>query len=355
MVKLAHVVDAFTGNRVETINVSSFTGSRLLSARGDGDVTIPLDDSFTKAQLKSLLRPWRYIIVLERDGIVEYGGYITSEPRYQRGKSTVSVTLGDFWALLSRRVMTGRAATNIVAWQQAVNGTLGGIARWHLLESWNRAIVPSPKFPVTIEETSDTALVTRPYFGYEMKYLSDVFANLMAEGLDIYFQPRWASPGKFEWLMRSGVSWSSGAQREYDVTADESPVSAFDSQGDAARLANNAIRVGEGSEIDLLVRSDEDEASDLPLLERITMSKSVSDVGQLQSQATQDIYTYGLPTRQWSFSVSADDPGDVGDTAHMIFVDDPWMDDGIFPRRVVKVDVDLSEMKTITLQPTGGA
>lgn len=352
---MAHVVDCFSGAYVETLPVSAVTWERKADAESGGTATIPLDGSFTKAELRELLRPWKNILVLEVGGVVQFAGYITAQPTYNRGKQSVSVQASDFWALLDRRVMTGRSATQIQAWSQSVNGTLANIARWHLDESWNRAIVPSPRFPVTVAPSSDTVIETRPYFGYEMKYLGDVFAALMSEGLDVYFRPRWSAPGVFDWLMNAGIGWQTGVSYEFHVTADFSDVAEFSAQEDAIRQTNNAVRVGEGSEVDLLVRSDEDEASDLPLLERITMSKSVSDLDQLQSSATQDLYTYGFPTSQWSFKVPVTHPIDIGDTPSLIFDDDAWMPDGIFQRRVVAISGDLGEFKTVKVQPTGGA
>jgi hypothetical protein len=357
MADLAHVVDSFTGDRVGLIPVDDFPWSELLSAGAKTTITVPLGGAYTREQLRALIAtPWRYIIVFERDDVAKFGGYILSEPRYHRGQSTVTVELGDIWSLWEMRVMTGRDADNIVQWEQDVNGTLAAIGGWHLMESWNRAIIPSPRFPVTLGPSPDTAIVTRPFRGYEMKYLAEVFENLMAEGLDIYFRPRWSASKKFEWYYRAGVAWQSGIVHDFDVTAEKSPVSNFDAQGDGKRMANNAIRVGEGSEKDMLVRSDEDEASPLPLLEQISLSKSVSDIDQLQSMATQDIYTFGRPVSQWTFDVDESHPVGIGDKANMKFSGDPWMPDGIFPRRVVRLDgSNKSSKKTVTVQRIGGA
>jgi hypothetical protein len=183
-----------------------------------------------------------------------------------------------------------------------------------------------------------------------MQYVVDMISGLMDEGLDIYFRPQYAD-GVFTWTMQGGNAWTSGATRELFAT----DLTGFSEQVDGNRVTNNADRVGEGSEINLLVRSMPNPASPLPLLERITMSKNVSDPNQLAAMALQDLITYGAPTVERSFKVLAGSGIDVGDTVRVNFVDDAFEDNGWQTHRVVKMTIDETEQDTVTMQPTGGA
>ncbi len=349
-----HVCNAFTGARVDGFEVSAFSWEQLLSARGNGSVTVPVTDAQPASFLRPYLVPWQYIIVLERDGVVKYAGYVTS-PAYKRGGSSLTVTLGDLWALLGRRIMTAPGVTNIEKWSYWIeNQPRAGHAA--TLIAWNRdrGVTPSSTFPLTIPGGWTGGLVTRPYYGYEMAYVTDKLTALMDEGLDIWFEPKWISVGQFGWVMHAGDSWGSGTVRDLNVTAPLSPVSGFSETVDGVRVTNNADRVGEGSEVDMLVRSYPNLSSQLPLLEVITMSKTVSDPAQLTALAQQDLVTYGEPTVQWDFSLVGEDV-QVGDTARLTFADDVWIPDGIYNRRVVKVSGNMTEQISVSVQPTGGA
>lgn len=354
---LTHVCDGITGQRVDTVPTSAFSYARLLSARGDGSATIPLDGSFGKAALKALLEPWRYMLAHERDGAIEYAGYITGSS-YKRGSSLVSMPLGDLWAIWGRRLAADRTTAPIEKWQATVTGNLATHANQAMI--WARDTYtgsPDASLPLTIPGVSGGPSVTRTYYGYHLQYVADLLSDLMAEGLDIYYRPEWASPGVVGWHTHAGMAWGSGVVREFSVTAPQSPVVAFGESVDAARVTNNSIRVGEGSEVDMLTRSRLNPSSPLPLLERVESVKTVSDLAQLDALAVQDLVTYGSGTSQWDFTVSADTPIDVGDTVRIHFDGDLWITDGWHTRRVVKVSgsVPGPDAKTVSVQPTGGA
>lgn len=351
-----HVCNGITGNRVDTVPVSAFSYSRLLSAGGDGSATIPLDGSFTREQLDLLLTEWQHMLVLERDGVVEYAGYVLGESNYARGSSTVQVKLGDLWSLLANRLAVDHSVGQAVLWSQTVTGNLPTHANTALI--WARDSYtgsPSAFFPLTIPGVPGGASVTRTYYGYHLQTVVEFLNDLMDQGLDIYFRPQWGDPGAVGWMTEQGIGWSSGVTREFSATAQGSPVVGFSQQKDAVRVMNNSIRVGEGSEVDMLAISNLDMSSTLPLLERVTNSKNVTSTSQLSVMAGQDLVTYGSATVQWDFQVRADLPMDVGDTLRVHFDGDPRIPDGWHTRRVVKISGDLSDVKSVSVQPTGGA
>jgi len=344
--------DAITGAIVDEVPVSAFTWARLLSARGDGSATIPIDGTFSKAALSDLLLHWGRILRLDRDGQTVYGGYITGRP-YQRGRSSIGVDLADLWTLLGRRGAWDHNAPNVELWKQTVTGSLAHHAAQAILRGRTGPTLPAMGMPVTVPGFGGTA-VTRTYYGYNVETVEDVLADLLDEGLDIYFEPRNIANGDFDWIMRAGPAWTSGVQREFHVTADDA-ITGFSENSDALRVTNNARYVGEGSEVDMLVRSQRNTASPYPLLDRVTDKKNISNVSQLTALAYQDLATFAQPTFQWEFTVTANTPIDVGDVVRLWFDGDPWIADGYHDRRVVKISGDLSEQKKIAVQPTGGA
>lgn len=353
---LTHVCDGITGARVDTVPFSAFSYSRLLSAPEPGSsATVPLDGSFEKAMLRALLEPWRYMLVHERDGQVEYGGYVHGRA-YKRGSSLVNVTLGDLWSLMNARLAVDHSVGEVEKWHQSVTGNLATHVNQALI--WARDSytgLPDASFPLTIPGVSGGTPITRTYFGYHLPSVVDTMSDLMEQGVDVYFQPEWSSPGQFGWMTKAGNSWSSGVIREMSATAEESPVVAFAEQVDGIRMLNNSIRVGEGSEVDMLTISNLDMTSPLPLLERVIQSKTVTSKSELSRLAGQDLVTFGKPTVQWDLTLSADTPVEVGDTLRLHFYGDEWIDDGWHERRVVKISGTERETKTVGVQPTGGA
>ncbi len=351
--------DAVTGAIVDEVPASAFSWNRLLSAQGDGRATIKLDASLSKEKLRArrlalrdLLTHWGRILRFDRDGKTVYGGYVIERP-YTRGVEGIQVELGDLWALLARRGAWDHSAPNVEKWKQTVTGSLAHQAAQAVLRGRTGPALPPMGMPVTLPSFGGTA-VSRTYYGYHLEMVGDVHADLLDEGLDIYFRPRNIGNGDFDWLMEAGPAWVSGAQREFFVTSDD-VVTAFRETSDGSRVTNNARYVGEGSEVDMLVRSNRNTASPYPLLDRVSERKNIANAAQLTALVNQDLVAYGAPTTQWEFSVTADTEIDVGDSVRLWFDGDPWIADGYHDRRVVKISGDMSDRMTVSVQSTGGA
>lgn len=351
---IAYSCDGVTGTVLDRLPVSAMTYDRLLSAGGAGSVTIPFDGTFTRAQLRNLLEPWQRIIVLERDGRVEYGGYVLGRQADLAGTG-VTVQLADLWTLLGRRGGWDRSHPKVVEWSTTVTGTLG-VQAWQAVHRARNTLTTKPdtKFPVTNVSTGGGSTVTRTVRGYHLEYVTDLWDQYMAEGLDIYLQPRWRD-GNFDWGFRAGPAWVSGVTREYAATVEDPVISKLSVSDDASRMTNNAVRVGEGTEVDMLARSNRDLESAFPALDRITAVKTVDDPLQLQAQCNVDLAMFGRPTEQWNFAVLASAGVDVGDTVRIHTAGDRWIPDGWHTRRVVKVSGSTSDFVQVGVQPVGGA
>ncbi|MBT2485818.1 MULTISPECIES: hypothetical protein [unclassified Microbacterium] len=352
----AYSCESISGAVLDRIPTSAWSYNRLLSAGGDGSITIPLDGTFTRAQLDNLTMEWARLIVLERNGVVEFIGYPLGE-KYVRGQGHITLELQDVWKLLDRRGGWNHSAPNVEDWSITLEASLAAIGAGVINRARLGPELPAMGYPVTLDGNYPGPTVTRSLYGYNVETAGDIFSDLMAEGLDVYFKPRWHGGGQADWLYRSGPAWSSGVTHEFFVTAEASTVVGFSASSDALRVTNNARYLGEGSEQDMLVRSERNMASPYPLLDRATSAKHVNNPAQLSAMAANDLVMYSGPTRQWDFTIDADIPVDVGDAVRLHFDGDPWIADGWHQRRVVKVSARVPgpDVKTIGVQPTGGA
>lgn len=350
----AYSCDSLTGATLDRMPVSDASWEQLLSAGGDGKVSIPLDGTFTKLQLRNLTQEWSRMICLEYEGVVRYMGYVLGRS-YNRGKRELELDLGDMWSLLPRRGAWDHSAPNVEKWNTTVVGSLAHHAAAALIRGRDTSSrQPDMRIPVTIQG-QPTGTISRSYYGYHVETVDDIWQKLMEEGLDIYLEPRWIRNGDCDWLMWADKGWSSGRTHEFYVTSDQSPVSRFSEKTDSGRVTNNARRVGEGTEVDMLVRSMRNESSPYPLLDRITASKTVSKAEQLEKMVDNDLEMYWHPTVQWEFEIHISNMPKPGDLVRLNFYGDPWVADGWHTRRVVKVSGDAGQFVRVSVQATGGA
>ena len=349
----ALVCDGVTGKMLDRVQVADFTWEQLISAGGSGSVTLPLDGIYSRSQLRTLAEPWSRIWALAYGERVLYMGYVVGRT-YNRESNNLTVQLTDLWALLDRRGAWDHSAPDVSKWRRTVSGSLAAQAAAAIRRGRDVGPpLPAMGLPLTIP-TFGGASVTRTYYGYNVEMVGEVLSNLMDEGLDIAFEPRFIGNGDTDWLMEAGPNWGSGRVHELMVTAPHTVVTAFSEVADGARLTNNARRIGEGSEEDMVIRSNRNTASPYPLLDRSTAVKQINDPSQLSAQANNDLKLYGYPTFQWDFTTHLDEGIRIGDTVRLHFDGDPWIADGWHERRVVKLSGAISPFVTVGLQPTGG-
>lgn len=342
-----------TGALIDQVEVASFSWERLRSAGGSGQVTIPLTGDYSWLELRRLADHWNVMYEVAYNGRPEYMGYVIGRD-YDRAAGTLVLKLGDLWSLLARRGSWDHGAPHMEKWKVTKTASLAQHAADALIRGRDTGpALPRMALPVTIPGFGGAA-VKRTFYGYHVQMVKEVFDDLMDEGLDVFFEPRRIGNGDADWLMHAGPGWRSGKVHEYFVTVPESPVASFKEQGDGSRITNNARRVGEGSEQDMLTRSNRNTSSSYPLLDRTTSSKQIDDLATLTRQADADLALHADPTFQWDFTVPIGDGVQVGDTVRLHFAGDPWITDGWHERVVVKVSGDLSDFVTVSCQTTGG-
>ena len=348
---------ALAGRMLDMVPVESATWSKYLSAGApEGSVTVILDGTHTAAQIDSLFqRHWSRIIVLEYNGRAVYGGYIAGD-KYNLAKNKLTLAVTDLWGLLADRGAWDGMASPLAKWKLTQTLTLAGHAAAALIRARDtQPADPPPEIPVTIPGQG-AGTVKRTWFGYHYQTVGEIWSLLMDEGLDIYLRPRWATTDyQFDWLFLAAPDWDSGVTHEFSATSDEPEITDLEQDRDGRRITTSAYRVGEGSEQDMLIRSNRELGGVYPRRDRVTASKSVSDAAQLAAMADTDLKVYARATNQWQFKVPVSSGIDVGDLVRIHVHGDPVIPDGFHVRRVVAIEGDWSHFMTVKVQPTGGA
>lgn len=351
-------VDTITGEVIGRFYVSSFTWERKLSAGANMECRVPLDgQGYSRDQWRDLTKHWSCTIVLEHDSGVVAAGIVRTWTVEDR---TMVLGLTDLWGLWERRGAWSHLAPQSRLWSTTYTSvTLGTIAKKTVQLGMSGFpspnLLPSMALPMTLP-ADVSGSITRKYYGYRFEFVADVLDDLLLEGLDIDFRPRWVD-GKLDWEMRNDPAENSW---EWHVNAPGGGVAGFREVSDGSRMTNNSYLIGEGEEQAMVARSQRNITSDLPLLDRLEPRKAVSDENQASAIATQLLAQYAAPTVSYSFEVLASgDPavGDMrlGDSVRLWFDSDPWWTDGAHDLRIVKLNGGLGEKITVTCQSTGGA
>jgi len=344
----AYSVDTVTGDVIDRIQVSDFPYARALSAGANGSCTIPLNHEYSDAAFANLIAHWKRTIVLERDGVVRFAGTVSGQPVY--GASTVKLQLTDLWGLLARRGAWDLNAANVEDWSITYTDmSLETLVKRAVQRGTTGPAMPAAGIPLTLPADIPGTL-TRTYYGYHLQLVADVLDDLALEGVRIDFEPRWLD-GKLDHELRTNPT---STLHEWHVNAPAGGVTNFRRNADGAKMTNNSIFVGEGSEADMLVRSQADLTSDLPRLDRVDARKYITDPAQLAALAAEGSIVYGPATDAWSFDLVASEAVGVrlNDTARLWFAGDARIPDGSYDRRITRIEGSLGDTVTVTVQPT---
>lgn len=303
------------------------------------------------------LWPLENWIVVEWDGTVVYAALLTDHD-YDRESRTVTIPYADIWWFWDRRHVlsdrTSEAGQFLYDWQNISYQTLAIRAVKRGLEGegplwWDLPIV----FPA---ETSGT--LDRKVYGYAFESVQDLLSEAMEAGdLNIDFRPRWSTAGTLEWVMEFNAS---GSMLEYDLDAEDSPVTGLKYKVAGSRLANHVYATGEGSEEDMLVRmSTKPIASPYPALERVISGKSVDSGPRLQAFASAERIGHDAMLRQVNMKVRAEGPPPVssfrlGSMVRWRTIDDPYLPNIWHEQPIIQIAGSLKRDVTLSLAEFGG-
>ncbi|AIX99767.1 hypothetical protein ART_0169 [Arthrobacter sp. PAMC 25486] len=352
MAWLVRVVHTETGRREGILPIENPPWARKLNASGSGQA------SFVVGDVDSSGMPGRYLsepilrtLVFEESGVPVFAGVIWTRT-YDREAGKVTVSYTDINSIFGKRMCAAYSSAGM-------QGTTVGWSNLDLQTQLKRVIqqaTTGTKFALPIIFPADkSGSAEREYKGYHMPIAADAMRDLIDTqyGPDVDFIPEYASNGE---LRHRLVTTPAPSLLVWNLTAPKDGAIGLTVTEDAGNVANHVIATGEGTEVDMLVRSAISGASPYPALVKTVAFSQVKDAGELQALANAELAASLKPVEQWSFSVVIGEeyklsqlfPG-AGVRAYM--QNDPWMDDGFYRLRLIGFSGDFGAKVKLEFQP----
>lgn len=351
-------VSAKTWKREVEISPSTCGWARVLNGGSGGQATFELGDPVVSEVIGLYdLYPGQFLIVVEWDGSPVYAGFI-EDHSYDYDTKKLTVSHKDIWSLWDdRRVLSDRSA-NLSKSKIVYTGlTLSTIAKRLVQVGTAGSGFGVPiVFPADVSGSS-----ARTYYGYDLMTVGEALNELVEQenGPEIDFQPRWTSAGTLEWVMRVGSDLG-GPMLEYEMGAADPGARGLWIKTDASALTTHAYGIGEGTEVDMLVRlSQSANIADYPARESTETFKDVKSGPQLQGLAQEYIRAHNQATRQAGMQVLAGgnhkaNSIQLGADVRWNVRNDPYFTTGFRNWRIIQFSGDLGDWVTLEFQQKGG-
>lgn len=352
MAWLVRVCHTETGRREGILPIENPPWARVLNESGTGQA------SFVVGDVDSSGMPGRYLsepilrtLVFEESGIPVFAGIIWDRV-YDRDKGKVTVSYADINSIFGKRLVAAYSSAGM-------QGTSVGWSSYSLGTQLKRVIqnaTTGTKFALPIVFPADVAgSAAREYKGYHMPITADAMRELIETqyGPDVDFIPEYASNGE---LRHRLVVDPPPSLLVWNLTAPKDGAVGLQVREDAREVVTHVIATGQGTEVDMLVRSAISGASPYPALVKVVNHGQVENGTELQALANAELAANLEPTEQWSFSVIIGEeyklsqlfPG-AGVRAYM--QNDPWMDDGFYYLRLIGFSGDFGSKVDLQFQP----
>lgn len=344
--------DTETGNREGILPIENPPWARKLNASGAGQA------SFVVGDVESAGMPGKYLsepilrtLVFEESGVPVYAGIIWTRV-YDRESGKVTVTYADVNSIFGKRLVAAYSSAGMqgteVGWNDLSLGTQ--------VKRAIAAATAGARFALPIILPADVAgTADRVYKGYHMPVAADVIKDLIEtmHGPDVDFIPEYDGNGA---LRHRLVVEPAPSLLVWNLTAPKDGAVGLTVTEDAQNVYNHVIGTGQGTEVDMLVRSAISGASPYPALVKVVNFSQEDDGGRLQAMVDAELAASLAPTEQWSFSVVIGEeyklsqlyPG-AGVRAYM--QGDPWMDDGFYHLRLIGFSGDFGAKVKLEFQP----
>lgn len=326
------VVEGVTFQPKHEIYVDNFPWARNWNGGHQGSFSFKVSELDLEPETRRTnLWPIENWLVVEWNGTPIYAAIITNH-KYNRASRTVTISYADIWWFWTRRFVlsdrTNELATFYIDWKKVSYRTVAIRAVKRGIEGdgplwW--------ELPIAFPAEGPAGTLDRKVWGYSLEKVMDLLTEAMEAGdLNIDFRPRWnTAGGNLEFVMEIN---GTGPLLEYDLDAEDSPVLDLDYEIDANQLANNVYGTGEGSEVDMVVRTSANpESSMYVALEAVYSGKRVDDKERLQSLVTAQRKNFNQTRRQAGLKVRADGPPNISDfklgsTIRWRTIDDPYLE-----------------------------
>lgn len=351
------ICDTQTGNRLQQVYPSEAPWKTSITAIGDGTHTFQLRDEETRldrATWQNISIPWARTIATCWDDVPQYAGLLTGNG-YDPFTGKLVLKSAELRVIFGSRMpfqVPEYAPTGV----QAVSGkSLRGIMRqiiyWGALKSpptsgwWLPIVLPG----------DESGGESRSWQHYNFETVEQLIGQIEDAdgGPDLHFRPRWSSSGALEWEARIGTPMLGGPTFEYDLTAEETGLTAFPVEADATRQLTGVFGLGAGSEADMkygLGKNSDVPGPNIPNLDATRSFKTLADPAVLTQRSISELRAFRWPSKVTSPNPLASDvlPAMVlGSTVRAWISGDDFLDDGWITAIVGTISGDLSERLTL--------
>lgn len=354
----AYIVSSNGSGEKVKVDASAFPWARSKNHGESGRATFHLGDSRVAdvIGLQSTY-PGQKIAVLDWDGTAVYAGFIW-EAEYDYDTKVLTCDHADIWSLWERRYVLGDRTANAAKSKLTYSGlTLTTIAKRVVQAGTTGENYGMPIFyPADLAGGS-----SRTYYGYDMLTVADALQDLMDAdgGPDIDFSPQWLEDGTLGWTMRAAgdITFEGG---DFDFAAEDPGARKLKIRTSAKDLTNRVYGIGEGTEVDTLVRVSTSANLEAGIaLETAESFKDVKSGAELQSLAQEAIRVNNGTTRQAGFEVLAGGVYPVSSFRPGMIVrwnvrNDPYFTEGYRPWECIKYSGSLDDWVTLEFQSKEG-
>ncbi|HEY0249714.1 MAG TPA: hypothetical protein VGC45_15795 [Gryllotalpicola sp.] len=365
----AYVAETITGKNLGPLPAQTRSWATSIDGKDTLQVNLPFAAiGKQKDWMRLITTPVRSTLILDWDGRIVAAGPIWTR---QRSTSAVSLGASGLLSIFARRKVHTWSQPYAAAVMKYAGMSLGSIAAELGKLATAATKGTSMALPVIwpADEPDDDADNTRTYYGYDLAYVADRWAELtgVINGPDIYLQPEWTSTQRtaMRWRARIGTKAqpmiTSSAKLTWNVSQPRSSVRGFTASEDASNLAAVQWSRGTGTDTDTLIARATDEhllAVGYPALEGEIDYTTVQELTTLQRHASGDLAIDGSLAEQFNIAVAADQAPllgtyQLGDYASIVVKGDPWVPDSPstgYRRRLIGLSGDATPIVTLQLQ-----
>jgi hypothetical protein len=355
-----HAYDLSTGKHLSRLPYTSASWSESINEAGTLNVETEMNNVATRANLRSLVRPWKTILAAQRGNTVIHAGPVTTA-KWDASTRKISWACGGGWTLLTKRLVlnhnldeTWKDGDVLIdeehpagAWALSLSGSYRDIAAGLISETlkWGR-------LPITIppREGGD---FTRTYNGWDMATISDRITDLgkLENGPEIRFTP----------LLDANWNLSYTLEAEQEIIDHHLRLNSILPQvrviltgvnEDGAPLTTQSYAIGGKNEDKTLMARASSQLEEMTLLQSAdTQHTTISELPTLQQVAHQSII-YGARNQEtYSFSIGEEYDPHVGDWAD-IRIEDDYLGEQVLTMKITDVSgSSSSEYLTIQARP----
>lgn len=349
------VHDTLTGEKLAPVEVSSGRWGRAPGS-SSGEHTFQMldpDMPIRDAVARRLMTPNACSLVVALHGVPMHAGLVISA-KYRRTQGTGTLRHVDIRELFKERLtfgVTSYPLGDLTLTGKNLSGLVRGILQRALFTYGGNWGLP---VDLPADGSGSNDLVVK---NWEWATIEDLLKRVEKLGATIDFDPYFDSNGGLRWRTRVGTPTLSGAQHEWVVTADDSPVVDLEVDLNGSQQLSGCFYMGKGAEADMRFgEAGFIGGPSIPVRDAARSAKDVSDVAKLNQMALTDLQANRSPKVEWSFSLVIDESWDAtqikpGARLKLWTYGDPFIEDGATDLVVTGVSGDMSSILRPEVMP----